>query len=75
MVAERLPRRSDRQFVIAHSQRAPMARGVGSTDRDRRPLKEQLEQDDDVIVLEPGSATKQDHGSGVTNFLDSNSDE
>ena len=74
MVAERLPRRSGKS-VLDQSQRAPMARHVASEEGDRRSLKEQLEQDDDVIVLEPGSAAKQDFGAGVTDCLDHNSDE
>ena len=47
-----------------------MARDATSpSGRDTRSVARQLEEDDDVIVLNPGRATGADHGGGVTNFL------
>ena len=47
-----------------------MARSPTTEDRDQRPLARQIQEDDDVIELEPGHATSRtDTGSGITNVL------
>ena len=69
MVAERLVRRSDKVSYLSTVQRATMARGSSPAgERERRSLRVQIEENDDVIEIETGEVI--DHGSGVTNFLE-----
>ena len=53
-----------------------MGRGIMSPrGRDQRSLARQLEEDDAVIVLNRGRATKVETGGGINNALECDSDE
>ena len=69
MVAERLVRLSERLSHPNTVQRAAVARSSSpAAERDRRSLRVQIEEDDDVIEIETGELT--DHGIGMTNVLE-----